>query len=83
VRGAKVQNLQDAPVEAYVRVVGGCRRFAPAARAACYRWLGKAVAVVTDGEFGRTGCPQLAGGGARRECEAGARRMDEPLVTFS
>jgi hypothetical protein len=83
VRGTKVQNLQDAPAEAYVRLIGGCERFAPAARGACYRWLGKTLAVLTDGEFGRTGCARLAGADARRECEAGTRRMDEPLVTFS
>jgi hypothetical protein len=83
VRGTKAQNLQDAPTEAYVRLAGGCERFAPAVRGACYRWLGKALAVLTDGEFARTGCPRLAGAAARRECEAGAARMDEPLVTFS
>jgi hypothetical protein len=82
VRGTKVQNLQDAPVEAYVRLVGGCERFARAARGPCYRWLGKTLAVLTDGEFGRTGCAQL-GEAARRECEAGARRIEDPLVTFS
>lgn len=83
VRGTKVQNLQEAPAQAYVRLIGGCRRFGQAARGACYRWLGKALAVVTDGEFERTGCPRLAGAGARRECEAGARSMDEALETFS
>ena len=81
-RGTKVQNLQDAPTEAYVRLVGGCERFARAARGPCYRWLGKTLAVLTDGEFGQTGCSQLAEA-ARRECEAGARRMEDPLVTFS
>ena len=29
------------------------------ARTACYRWLGKTVAVVTDGAFEREGCPLL------------------------
>jgi len=83
VRGTKAQNLQDAPVETYVRLAGGCARFAPDVRGDCYRWLGKALAVLTDGEFGREGCPRLAGDAARRECEAGARSIDEPLVTFS
>ena len=83
VRGTKVQNLQDAPTETYVGLIGGCERFAPTVRAACYGWLGKTLAVLTDGDFGRTGCPQLAGADARRACEAGARRIDEPLVTFS
>jgi hypothetical protein len=45
--------------------------------------LGRTLAVVTDGEFGHAGCPQLAGANARRECDAGARRIDEALVTFS
>ena len=66
-----------------MRLIGGCRRFAAAPRGACYEWLGKALAVLTDGEFGRVGCPQLAGAAAQRACEAGARRIDEPLVTFS
>ena len=83
VRGTKVQNLQDAPTETYVRLIGGCERFTAAVRAACYGWLGKTLAVLTDGEFGSTGCSRLAGAAARRECEAGARRIDEALVTFS
>jgi hypothetical protein len=83
VRGTKVANLQDAPVETYVRLIGGCERFEPAARGACYRWLGKALAVLTDGEFGRAGCPELSGADARRQCEAGAAEVDEALVTFS
>lgn len=83
VRGTKVQNLQDAPAETHVRLVEGCGPFAPAARGACYRWLGKAVAVLTDGEFERTGCPRLGDPAARRECEAGARTMEDALVTFS
>jgi hypothetical protein len=80
VRGTKVANLQDAPAETYVRLIGGCERFAAAARGACFEWLGKALAVLTDGAFD---CGQLRGDHARRGCEAGARRMDEPLETFS
>ena len=82
-RGTKVQNLQDAPtgdVRAAHRRLRAVRGRGPRA---CYRWLGKTLAVLTDGEFARAGCPRLAGAAARRECEAGARRMDEPLVTFS
>jgi hypothetical protein len=83
VRGVKVANLLEAPAQAHVALIDGCRRFADAARAACYRWLGKALAVVTDGEFARSGCPRLTGAVARRECAAGASTMDDPLVTFS
>jgi hypothetical protein len=83
VRGTKAQNLIGASTATYVRLIGGCRRFAAAPRPACYRWLGKALAVLTDGRFGREGCPRLTRADARRECEAGARRMDDALVTFS
>jgi hypothetical protein len=83
VRGTKVQNLLDATSGAYLKLIHRCERFAGKARSACYRWLGKALAVVTDGEFGREGCPRLRAGEPRRECEAGARSMEEALVTFS
>jgi len=83
VRGTKVQNLLDAPTAAYLELIDRCSRFAVAARAPCYRWLGKALAVLTDGEFGREGCGRLRAPVARRECEAGARSMEEALVTFS
>jgi hypothetical protein len=83
VRGTKVQNLIGYPVAAYVELIERCDLFARAAGAACYRWLGKTLAVLTDGEFERMGCPRLAAAGARRQCRAGARSMDEALVTFS
>jgi hypothetical protein len=82
VRGTKVQNLLDAPIDTFVELIGGCRRLRGAPRAACYRWLGKTLSVLTDGEFATAGCPKLRAA-ARRECEAGARSMDEALVTFS
>jgi hypothetical protein len=66
-----------------LRLIERCERFAAGARAACYRWLGKAVAVVTDGDFGREGCPRLRPARAREECEEGAGRMEEALATFS
>ena len=83
VRGTKVQNLLDAPAGTYERLIGGCERFAAAARGGCYAWLGKAITVVTDGRFARTGCPKLPSPDARRYCADGARTIDEALVTFS
>jgi hypothetical protein len=83
VRGTKVQNLLGSPTSTYVELIGRCERFAGASRTACYRWLGKTLAVVTDGAFERAGCPELAANDARRACEAGARSMEEALVTFS
>jgi hypothetical protein len=81
VRGTKVQNLLGYPTDAFVDLIGRCD-FVRAARAACYRWLGKTLAVLTDGDFERAGCVRLPAP-ARRQCRAGARSMDEALVTFS
>ena len=83
VRGIKVQNLIDHPTSAHVDLISRCPVFTGAPRAACFFWLGKTLAVLTDGRFARTGCPRLEPAQARRLCRAGARSMDEALVTFS
>ena len=83
VRGTKVQNLLGYPLSAYVDLISRCPVFIGTARAACFRWLGKTLAVLTDGRFARAGCPQLEPARARRQCRAGARTMEEALVTFS
>ena len=82
IRGTKVQNLIDAPDRDHLALIRDCARFAGATRAFCQRWLGRTLAVLTDGEFGRLGCPQLSPA-ARRQCAAGASEIDEALVTFS
>jgi hypothetical protein len=78
----KVQNLLKEPEGTYERLIMGCERFAAAARPACYRWLGKALTVVTDGRFADDGCPALEPVAARA-CAEGARSAEEPLETFS
>jgi hypothetical protein len=83
VRGTKVQNLLSEPREALLDLIGRCELFGGATRAACYRWLGKTIAVVTDGAFADDGCPQLDAPGAERWCRDGAASMDAALVTFS
>ena len=83
VRGTKVQNLLNASTDTYVKLIERCQRFTGGARGACYRWLGKALAVLTDGAFEREGCPKLSNVAARRDCVAGARTMNDALVTFS
>jgi hypothetical protein len=83
VRGTKVQNLFGYPIADYVDLIGGCKRFGRGVRSACYRWLGKTLTVLTDGVFEQEGCPRLAGRDARRHCRAGARSVNEALVTFS
>ena len=66
-----------------MELIAGCELFAAPTRGACCRWIGKTLAVLTNGAFVRTGCPTLPTAGARRHCSAGARTMDEALVTFS
>ena len=83
VRGVKVQNLLDYPTSAHVDLISRCAVFVGAPRAACLRWLGKTLAVLTDGKFARRGCPRLRSASARRLCLEGARTMEEALVTFS
>jgi hypothetical protein len=41
------------------------------------------LAVLTDGGFEHEGCPQLTSVAARRACQAGARTMNDALVTFN
>jgi hypothetical protein len=44
----------------------------------CFDWLGRTLAVVTNGRFH---CTALVHG--RQACIAGAKRIDDALVTFS
>jgi hypothetical protein len=83
IRGTKTQNLLGASTTAFVRLIERCEQFAGVPRTACYRWLGKTVAVLTNGRFERDGCPRLATDEARRACGGGARSMEDALVTFS
>ena len=84
IHGVKAQNFLGQSIEADVALVERCELFAePAGRQECFRWLGKTLSVVTDGEFGEAGCTALSQADARRLCEQGAAAMDEPLVTFS
>ena len=83
VRGTKVQNLLEAPIPRYVRLIDGCGRFGADSRAACYRWMGKALAVVTDGRFERAGCPKLRTRTHDANAGAGGRSMEGALETFS
>jgi hypothetical protein len=82
IRGTKVQNLLAEPPEALVDLIGRCELFSGEPREACYRWLGKTIAVVTDGAFADDGCPQLEPE-AERLCRDGAASMEAALVTFS
>jgi hypothetical protein len=77
------QNLIVSPPEDLVALIRQCDGFGRATRLACYGWLGKVLAVLTDGQFEQYGCESLAEGPARRACLRSAGEIDEPLVTFS
>ena len=83
IRGTKAQNLLGRSTATYVGLIRRCELFGGATRTSCYRWLGKTIAVLTDGAFAHAGCPQLKATAAWRHCAAGARRMEDALVTFS
>ncbi len=82
IRGTKVQDMLAYSPRIYPILIGDCGRFRGAGAASCYRWLGTALGVLTDGKFAQTGCPTLPNPG-RRECAAGVKAMEGPLVTFS
>jgi hypothetical protein len=81
VRGTAVPALAPSPLSEQVELVARCRSFDAAARAGCYEWLGKTLAVVTNGRFLRVGCPRLGSGAS--DCRRGARSYTGALVTFS
>jgi hypothetical protein len=83
IRGTKVQNLIASPPEDLVALLRGCDGFPAGTRQACYRWLGKVLSVLTNGEFDGYGCDSAPDAHARRACLQGAGESDEPLVTFS
>ena len=80
--GVGFQNVTDSQ-PARLALIGRCGTLAAGARTGCYQWLGTAMGVLTNGTFGRTGCPALKIGDARAACEQGVRLMSRPLVTFS
>jgi hypothetical protein len=65
-----------------LQLIRTCATLADGARRPCYEWFGKALAVVTDGRFGRA-CRQLRSAAARSQCRVGVRRFRAPLVTFA
>jgi hypothetical protein len=84
IRGTKVQNLLTlAAPEDLVALIRQCDGFPGETKLACYRWLGKVLAVVTDGAFEEFGCRSLPDAPARRACNEGVRAMNGALETFS
>jgi hypothetical protein len=78
-RGAAVQGYAGRPA-AQARLLRSCARFASGARAACYSWLGRTLAVVTDGRFS---CAAAERASSRAACRGGASHARDALFTFS
>jgi hypothetical protein len=81
VRGVPDQALAGQPSQ-QLRLIRACSRMSAAVRRGCYEWLGRTLAVVTNGSFRDRGCDALHPG-ARSACVRGAREMNAALVTFS
>ena len=81
VRGVRAQALVGEGAR-QVALARGCAAYPGAAREACAAWLGKALAVVTNGRFGASGCPALPAQLAA-PCRRGAAALNGPLETFS
>jgi hypothetical protein len=62
IHGTKVQNLIASPPEDHVALLAG-DGFPGATRLECYPWLGKTLAVLTNGEFEQYGCGCVANAG--------------------
>jgi hypothetical protein len=81
-RGVNVPAL-DGRVFEQLRLVRTCGDLPSTTNAWCYRWFGRTLAVLTDGDFRTSGCPQLADASARGHCARGAARTGLALRTFS
>jgi hypothetical protein len=66
-----------------LRLIETCADLPLTTRWGCVSWFGRTLAVVTNGAFRRSGCPALDTLHERVTCVAGAKRMSEPLRTFS
>ena len=81
-RGVNVPALAGNRYE-QIRLLRTCAGQPRSTRTGCYGWFGRTLNVVTNGRFERSGCGQLRIAEARAACIAGARKLDEPLGTFS
>ena len=68
---------------AQLRLLRACTGQPQSTKNGCYGWFGRTLNVVTNGRFERSGCPRLNIPEARAACIAGARKLGEPLGTFS
>ena len=83
VRGVRVADLNESPRDEQLRLIRRCANVWHGAQNACYRWMGLALNVVTNGDFKDAGCGDLMFDATRNACKDGADAYDGPLETFS
>src|SRR3954468_1412340 len=83
VRGIRVADLNQSTHEEQLRLIRRCANVWHGAQKACYRWMGTALNVVTNGDFSDDGCGDLMFDATRDACKDGAGDYDGPLETFS
>ncbi len=83
VRGVRAPELGQSPLTLQIKLIRQCADVYHPAQAACYRWLGTALNVVTNGKFSDDGCGALTFAATRDTCKAGADAYEGPLETFS
>jgi len=81
-RGLNVPALEGKVFE-QLRLIRTCGDLPTTTRWWCYSWIGRTLAVLTDGDFRQHGCAQLEPEHALVSCRAGGARMWRPLRTFS
>jgi hypothetical protein len=81
-RGINVPAL-DGKVFEQLRLIRTCGDLPTTTRWWCYSWIGRTLAVLTDGAFREGGCAQLEPEHARVSCIAGGAHMWRPLRTFA
>jgi hypothetical protein len=81
-RGLNVPAL-DGKIFEQLRLVRTCGDLPTTTRWWCYSWIGRTLAVLTDGGFAKHGCAQLEPEHAIVSCRAGGAHMWRPLRTFS
>jgi hypothetical protein len=83
VRGVRVPELGKSTRGDQVKLIRMCANVFHPAQNACYRWLGTALNVITNGDFGGDGCGELTFDATRKACGDGAGAYEGPLETFS
>jgi hypothetical protein len=81
-RGVNVPALKGKVFE-QLRLIRTCGDLPTTTRSWCYSWIGRTLAVLTDGGFAKHGCAQLEPEHAVVSCRAGGAHMWRPLRTFS